>query len=126
MRGSDTSTNDIGSPSVLEKHGPTELKEKHGSNVRFLLTTLTLAVLGFLAIYLQYVVYPSIMSNVYGETQIQLHLSFLTYWYSAKNCVVSSSCLSIAGVPAFDFAQLFFIILAVTTIFHLAKTWRTA
>ncbi len=124
--GSDAPANDIGSPSVLEKRDPTLLQEKHGLNFRFALTTLILAILGFLAIYLQYVLYPSIMSNTYGETQIQLHLSFLTYWFSARNCVVSTSCLSIAGVPAFDFAQLFFILLAATITFHFAKNWRIA
>jgi hypothetical protein len=124
IRESNSPKKDIDAPSVLEKRGPIVLQEKHSSNIRFAVTAFILAVLGVVAAYLQYIVYPSIMSNKFGETQIQLHLSFLTYWYSAKNCVVSASCFNIPGLPAFDFAQLFFILLAAMIVLHFAKYWR--
>lgn len=126
LKSSQTDSDRIGLHATYENHGPSMLQQKSGSNFRFALTSLVLAVLALLSVYLEYVVYPSIMSSQYGETEIQLHLSILTYWFSAKNCVVSSSCLNIPGVPAFDFVQLFLLLLVLTLVYHFARSGRTA
>ena len=88
------------------------VREKYWSG-RFILTNLVIVLLAIMAGYLQYVAYPALMTGSslsgagFGETNVVLSLSFLTFQFSAtdpnSNCA-SSGCV-LKGVPAFDFCQ---------------------
>jgi NADH:ubiquinone oxidoreductase subunit 2 (subunit N) len=87
-------------------------------NKKFIATTIVIILLAVLTAYLQYAVYPSIMQNQFGETQVSVHLSILTYTIDAFRCITSESCVNVRGLPAFDFAQLFVIVLVAMQIYH--------
>jgi hypothetical protein len=79
---------------------------------KFLLTNLILLLLAAIAGYLQYVAYPALLTsqlppngNGFGETNVVLNLSFLTFQLNAVNSNCSSAVCPIKGVPAFDFCQ---------------------
>jgi hypothetical protein len=88
---------------------------------RFSISTLIIALLALLAGYLQYSVYPAIMTNQFGETNISLHLFFFTYTLDAQKCVSANSCPVVAGLPSFDFAQLLVAILILMQVYHFVK-----
>jgi len=60
------------------------------------------------------VVYAAIISGDYpnfGEQNLTLKLSILTYKYDAARCYFSSTnCPHLSGVPALDFFQIFVIV----------------
>jgi hypothetical protein len=91
---------------------------------RFSLSSLVIALLAIVAAYLQYSVYPAIMANQFGETNISLHISFFTYTLDAQKCTGFNSCQIIAGLPSFDFAQLFAALFILTQVYHLVKMRR--
>ena len=99
-------------------------------DLRFVITTVLLILIALIAAYLQYALYPSIIENPpFLESNISIHFSVLTYSYNAFRCVgvqvpvdqCPSSVQHIIGVPAFDFFQLFVIILILANAYHL---WR--
>jgi hypothetical protein len=69
---------------------------------RLLFVDFVLLLLSVVAGYAEYVVYPQIMENVFGETNVTLSISFLTFRYTAFRIN-----RTIVGVPAFDFFQFF-------------------
>jgi hypothetical protein len=69
---------------------------------RLLFVDLVLLILSVVAGYAQYIVYPQIMENAFGETNLMLSISFLTFRYTAFRID-----RTIVGVPAFDFFQFF-------------------
>ena len=83
-----------------------------------------LIVFAIIAAYLQYYFYPLVMSrpavfgNGFGETNITLKLSFLTFQYVATRCT-NSSCVRLAGIPAFDFFQAILLMFIVVNLVHL-------
>lgn len=91
---------------------------------RFSISSLVIALLAIVAAYLQYSVYPAIMSNQFGETNISLHISFFTYMLDAQKCTGFNSCQLIQGLPSFDFAQLFAALFILTQVYHLLKIRR--
>ena len=107
--------------SVPSKEAQRQEKRRRYWDTRFAITTAILAFLGLLAAYLQYSVYPSIMVDQFSECNPSLHLSFLTYTWNAYKCLSSTY---VAGLPSFDFAQLFLIILVLTQLYHFVKLKR--
>jgi hypothetical protein len=107
-------------PTQSERPRGQMMKENYWDR-RFSLSTIVLALLALLAAYLQYSVYPSIMANQFGETNVTIHLSFFTYTLDAQRCLGFSSCAQITGLPSFDFAQLFIALLILMQIFHFVK-----
>lgn len=84
---------------------------------KFFATCLVIGLLALVSAYLEYIFYPSIMKGPqFGDTQIVPHLSILTFWFSAYRCVAPSFCSTIQGVPSFDFAQLFIIVLVLVVL----------
>jgi len=76
------------------------------------LTNLIILLLALVAGYLQYVAYPALMTapappngTGFGETNVVLSLSFLTFQFSATSPNCLGSPCTIRGVPAFDFCQ---------------------
>lgn len=81
---------------------------------RFLLTALILALLALVSAYLEYVVYPSILvSSQFGETNVSLHLSFLSFQYLATR-----GSEPVPGILSLDFFQIFFISLIGFFLWH--------
>ncbi len=69
------------------------------------MTVAILALLALIAAYLQYVYYPSVLlSGQFGETNISLHLSFLTFQIDATR-----GSEFVPGIPSLDFFQVFVI-----------------
>jgi hypothetical protein len=74
---------------------------------------------------LQYYLYPLIMSRAantssglgFGETDIRLKFSLLTFQYTATRCN-SFSCTRLVGIPAFDFFQAIIVALVVVNLLH--------
>ncbi len=91
--------------------------------LRLVMVDIILGALALIAGYLQYVVYPSIISNDFGETGLSLKLSFLTFRYYASRCD-GGYCPRLAGVPAFDFFQLFVYLLILYTTIRFIQTRR--
>jgi hypothetical protein len=95
---------------------------------KFILTNVILVLLAVVAGYLQYVVYPALMTSPtppagygFGETNVVLTLSFLTFQFSATNpnCLTPGCVLK--GVPAFDFCQA---LIYLAVVFGLARYVR--
>lgn len=111
------------SPSVLitnEKQiGHREPKKPFWS-ARFLILEAVLLTLIGLSAYLEYSVYPSLMQNSFGETQVVLHVSLLTFSFNANRCI-GQTCSTVIGLPSFDFAQLFTIFFIGFGLYHLIK-----
>jgi hypothetical protein len=88
-------------------------------------TNLVLLALASIAAYLQYYLYPLIMSRApdsvsglgFGETDITLKFSLLTFQYTSTRCD-SFSCTRLVGIPAFDFFQAIIIALVIINLFH--------
>ena len=91
--------------------------------IRLVMVDTILGALALIAGYLQYVVYPSIISNNFGETSVNLNLSFLTFRYYATRCD-GGYCPRLAGVPAFDFFQLFVYLLMLYTAIRFIQSRR--
>jgi hypothetical protein len=84
-------------------------------------------VLALIAAYLEYEVYPSIMSGApFLESDISLHLSLFSYAYDSVRCTPdvsvancpAGSVQTIIGIPAFDFFQLFIAVIIIVNIYH--------
>lgn len=77
------------------------------------------------AAYLQYYVYPLVMSRPqgsasgegFGETNISLHFSFLTYHYVATRCI-EGACTRLVGVSDFDFFQALIVLAVILNLLH--------
>jgi hypothetical protein len=82
-----------------------------------------------IAAYLEYYLYPLVMARPiyslsglgFGETDISLKLSFLTFQYTATRCM-GATCTRLVGIQAFDFFQLAVIIVVLINVFHLIST----
>ena len=95
-------------------------------------TNVVLIALASIAGYLQYYLYPLVMSAIpdsingsgFGETNITLKFSFLTFQYAATRCT-SFSCTRLVGIPGFDFFQAIIIALVVINLLHLLNIRRS-
>lgn len=81
-------------------------------SAKFIATNGILLLLALVAGYLEYVAYPALMTGStppfgdgFGESNVVLNLSFLTYRFTATNPNCGSSGCTLVGVPAFDFCQ---------------------
>ena len=83
---------------------------------RFVIINAILLLLALVAGYLEYSVYPAIMSQNFGETGILLRLSPLTFRLDGTRCF--QSCQSLVGIPSLDFFQIFVIALVVINLAH--------
>jgi hypothetical protein len=108
-------------PSVSSNQAETRQKERRFWDTRFVITTAVLALLALVAAYLQYSVYPSIMVNQFGESNPTLHLSFMTYAWNANKCLFTNPCTYAMGLPSFDFAQFFSLLLLLALVYHYIK-----
>jgi len=96
---------------------------------RQIATNLIILALAGVAGYLQYYLYPLIMSRPpypftalgFGETNISIKFSILTFQYTATRCM-GTSCAKLAGIPAFDFFQVIIIILVFANVLHYINT----
>ena len=86
-------------------------RERYWSS-RFVLMNSVLLLLAAVAGYLEYIAYPALMTSAtppvgtgFGETNVVLSISFLTYRFSATNPNCLNSGCVLPGVPAFDFCQ---------------------
>lgn len=86
--------------------------QKHFVDTKMVVTNLVLGLLALISGVLEYVVYQTIISNDFGETNVSLKLSFLSFRYFATRCI-GGYCTRLAGVPAFDFFQLFIYLIIV-------------
>ena len=97
--------------------------------VRQIATNSVFMVLAIVAAYLQYYLYPLVMSRPlysltglgFGESDISLKFSFLTFQYTATRCM-GSNCTRLVGINAFDFFQLIIIILVIINVLHFLNT----
>ena len=91
-------------------------------------STVILIIFALVAAYLQYSLYPKLMTSTggsgFGLKNVTVKLSFLTFQYSATRCTYSS-CVRQVGVPAFDFFQAIIIIILVMNLFHLYYVKKT-
>ena len=95
-------------------------------SMKFVLLNVTLMLLSVVAGYLQYVAYPALMTaptlanggNGFGESNVVLNLSFLTFQLNAIGTCSNSPCL-LKGVPAFDFCQAMIYLVIVVNLVHL-------
>ena len=76
-----------------------------------------LLLLAAIAAYLEYSVYPAIMTQSFGETGLSLQLSVLTFRWNAVSCI-SGNCKQIPGVQALDFFQIFVLALVLVNLSH--------
>ena len=84
---------------------------------RFLATNGILLLMAAVAAYLEYSVYPVIITQTYGETNPSLVLSFLTFRWNATNCR-NVPCVRLQGLPALDFFQIFILALVFVNLLH--------
>ena len=108
---------DVGDNIVLSTSGA-ERKSRYWDG-RFVALNLIVLLLAAVAAYLEYSVYPSIMTGTYGEINPSLHLSVLTFTWDAVKC--SQSCVTIPGLPALDFFQIFILIVILFNLSHLRR-----
>ncbi|MHB8568218.1 MAG: hypothetical protein ACYC7D_09165 [Nitrososphaerales archaeon] len=94
-------------------------KVPHYWDTKFLILESLIVIIIAAAAYLQYYVYPSIMLGAgFGESNITLVLSFLTFRYDVNRCGLTCPGSRLTGVPALDFVQLFVIVLIILNISH--------
>ncbi len=79
---------------------------------KFILTNAVVLLLALVAGYLEYVAYPALMTapvppagTGFGESNVVLSLSFLTFQLSATNPNCTGGPCFLKGEPAFDFCQ---------------------
>lgn len=89
------------------------------ARARFVVVNLILGLLALVAGYFEFYSYPSLLIS-YGETNLSLHVSFLTYSFSATRCY-GVNCTHLTGVPAFDFFQFFIYAIIVYTILQFIR-----
>ncbi len=93
--------------------------------LKHIVTNVIILAFACVAAYLQFYLYPLIMSRPigspsglgFGETNISLHFSVLTYHYVATRCM-GSSCTRLVGVADFDFVQALILVLVLVNILH--------
>jgi hypothetical protein len=102
-------------------------REKYWSG-KFILTNVILLLLAAIAGYLEYVAYPALMTSPYppsgygfGETNVVLNLSFLTFQLSAVNSNCASSICPVKGIPAFDFCQALVYLVILINLVHFVR-----
>lgn len=82
-------------------------------------TTIILGILALIVAYLQYFLYPALMTGPeFGLKNVTINFSFLTFQYSVTRCEYSS-CVRQVGVPAFDIFQAIILITVVMNMVHL-------
>jgi hypothetical protein len=101
--------------------------EKYWSS-KFILTNVILLLLAGVAGYLEYVAYPALMTSPFppngygfGETNVVLNLSFLTFQLSAVNSNCASSICPVKGIPAFDFCQALIYLVILVNLVHFVR-----
>ena len=97
-------------------------------NAKFVLINLTVVILAIIAGYLQYVAYPAVLSasvasGGYGESNVVLNLSFLTFQINAVGNCSGTNC-ELRGVPAFDFCQAMIFLLIIVNLVHVFNLRR--
>jgi len=104
-------------------------KESYWSR-KFALINAILLLLALVAGYLEYVAYPALMTSPpppsgygFGETNVVLTLSWLTYQFSATNpnCLTPGCVLK--GIPAFDLCQGLIYLVVLINLVHLIRVW---
>jgi len=99
---------------------------------KFVLTNIVILVLALLAGYLQYVAYPALMTGAappngtgFGESNVVLSLSFLTFQLSATNPNCLGGPCFLRGVQAFDFCQaLVYLVILVNLARFVRLRWK--
>ena len=94
-------------------------------STKFILINISLILLAIIAGYLQYVAYPALMTaptpanggNGFGESNVILNLSFLTFQLNATGSCSNAPCM-LKGVPAFDFCQAMIYLVIVVNLVH--------
>lgn len=94
-------------------------------SVRYAITNAILLFFAGIAAYLEYSLYPLVMTRPlgspaglgFGETNVSLKFSFLTFQYIATRCM-GTTCTPLVGIPAFDFFQVLIIALVVYNVMH--------
>jgi len=95
---------------------------------KFVVLNITILFLAIVAGYLQYVAYPALLSAPmitsggngpfgFGETNVVLNLSFLTFQINAVGNCSGNSC-ELRGVPAFDFCQAMVYLVIIVNVIH--------
>jgi hypothetical protein len=112
----------------MEIVDPKPMRDPGYWSAKFVLVNIIILLLALVAAYLQYVAYPSLLSSSpssggYGETNIVLNLSFLTFQINAVGSCGGSSC-ELRGVPAFDFFQAMIYLLIIVNVVHLINRRR--
>ena len=84
---------------------------------KFVATNIILLLIAAIAAYLEYSVYPAIMTQSFGETGLSLQLSALIFRWNAISCIYGS-CKQILGVQALDFFQIFVLAIIFVNLSH--------
>ncbi len=105
----------------------TSVREKYWSG-KYVLTNVIILLIAAIAGYLQYVAYPALMTappppngNGFGETNVVLGLSFLTFQFSATNPNCLNPGCILKGVPAFDFCQALVYLVILINLIHFVR-----
>jgi hypothetical protein len=117
-------------PNSEESSGQQEQRskpEKYWSG-KFIFTNLIILLLATLAGYLQYIAYPALMTSAtppvgsgFGETNVVLTISFLTFQFSATNPNCTNPGCVLKGVPAFDFCQALLYLVILVNLVHFIR-----
>jgi len=117
------------SPEEQQQLPQTRVATRKYWTTNFIFTNVVLLLMAILAGYLEYVAYPALMSNPsfpygtgFGETNVVLNLSFLTYSFTATNTATcgTANCL-LKGVPAFDFCQALVYLVILINLAHIIR-----
>ncbi len=99
------------------------------SNLRFVITNVVFLLLALVTAYLEYVVYSSVISGDFpnfGEHNVSLNLSVLTFQYDATRCYGSSTnCPRLQGVQSLDFFQIFVLAIVFYNLVHFINSRKS-
>jgi hypothetical protein len=115
-------------PSNVQIIDPKPVRDPGYWNAKFILINIIILILAIVAAYLQFVAYPALLtapqsSGGYGETNVVLNLSFLTFRIDATADCGGSTC-QLKGVPAFDFFQAMIYLLIIVNVVHFINRRR--
>lgn len=118
------------SPEEQQNFQPTRIAKKKYWTGNFILTNVVVLFLALVAGYFEYVAYPALMSGPsfpygagFGETNVVLNLSFLTFQVTATNTITCATpnCV-LKGIPAFDFCQALVYLVILMNLAHFVRS----
>lgn len=121
---------DAPSPEERQQTQFTQISRKKYWTGNFILTNAMLLLMALVAGYLEYIAYPALVSSPsfpygtgFGETNVVLNLSFLTFQLTATNTTTcaTANCV-LKGVPAFDLCQALVYLVILINLVHFVRS----